>query len=94
MFEGKVFLSCEPQGSERINGSGGGVIMVDNLGVRSVFVPKGNHRHKNKKRLATWARNFAQTARGRVTVHTYARVNGTTTVHPASSELRQMLLDD
>ena len=96
MLEGKIILSCEPQDIEGV----GGVILTDNLGKRSVFTPKPKkgYRRKNysgnSRCLTRWAENFRREARGRITAHTYSRVNGTTTIHPVSEELRQMLLGD
>lgn len=97
---GEVRLSQTPKGIEILDGSADcGVVMVDNLGQRDVFVPKlstkkQRARLKTGKPVASWAARFRGQARGRVTAHTYSRENGTTTIFPVSEEFRQMLLGE
>ncbi len=96
----RVLLSPEPQETEAIDGSADrGIILVDNLGKRSVFMPKGTSRrdrarHRSKRPIRSWVSRFCSEARGQISAHTYLRVNGTVTIYPASEDLRRMLLSD
>lgn len=102
-FEGDVFLALEPQEIEAdfsLGDADRGIIMVDPLssnGKRSVFALNGGtrkERARKKRCLRSWMSNFCANAHGRVSVHTYLRVNGTITIYPASEDLKKSLLGD
>ena len=97
MFNGEIILWPEPQEIEVFDLSSRGVILIDYLGKKEVFVPKvrtrkERARYRNGKPFRSWARNFMVGARGRVSVHTFFRENGTTTIFPASENLMRILL--
>ena len=94
----KVVLVFEPQAKEDVSRDRG-IILVDTCGKRSEFSLETADRRERARRkrprvVRGWASRFCREARGRVTAHTYRQENGTTTIFPASEELRQILLGE